>query len=163
MRDHALRIEELLSSSPPGPSNSQPDNPYPTSYVADGLEKLIQLFDDVLQEGYCEDHDSLFLPDHLPDDPTCHYCGGSLFLSYFSCAGTCFDLETDSPRLDVSIRICSACYVEGRSCSCKEMNPTRLCNFSDILKERNDAASTLSNYLASRLVHVDHLGAISER
>ena len=131
--------------------------------VAEELRNLIQLFDDVLLEGYADDHDSLFLPDRVGDNPTCDYCGASLFLSYFVCASVCFDLETDAPCVDTSIKVCGGCYVEGRSCTCKDMNPRRLRNFSDMLQERNDAASVLSEYLASRSVQTDGLGEISER
>ncbi|KAF9642821.1 hypothetical protein BDM02DRAFT_3192626 [Thelephora ganbajun] len=156
MKSHALRINEFLSGL-------DLDTPHSIPRMANELQKLIRLFDDVLLEGYSDDHDSLFLPDHTEHNPTCHYCGASLFLSYFDCAGVCFDLETDSPRVDMSTRVCSACYVEGRFCACKSMTPRRLRNFSNVLRERNDAVSTLTSYSASRLVQIDDLGEISER
>jgi hypothetical protein len=162
MKSHASKIKGLLSGSPTRLSDPHPDEHSPILRMADGLRKLILLFDHILLEGYCDDHDSIFLPEHMPRDPTCHYCGASLFLSYFSCAGMCFDLETDSPRFDMSIRVCGACYVEGRSCACMNMTPRRLRDFSDILRERNDAASTLSN-LASCLASVDDLSETSEK
>lgn len=163
MKSHTSRVKEFHPDPPSGPSLSHPDDCHPISRMADELRELIQLFDDILLEGYSDDHASLFLPDYMARDPTCHYCGSSLFLSYFSCGGTCFDLETDSPHTDTSIRVCGACYVEGRSCDCEAMNPRRLRNFSKILQERNDAASTLSDFLASRLAPVDDLSEISER
>jgi hypothetical protein len=127
------------------------------------LQKLIHLFDDVLLEGYSNNHDTLFLPTNLGHNPTCQYCGSSLFLSYFECANTCFDLETSSPQVDMIIRVCGPCYVEGRFCACKEMTPRRLHNFSIMLQERNDSVVTLSNYLASHLAPMGDLSEISER
>lgn len=163
MKSHALRISESLSDSSLETPNSRIDNHSPIPRVAGELQKLIRLFDDVLLEQYSDDHDSLFLPDHTGHNPTCHYCGTSLFLSYFDCAGVCFDLETDPHLVDLSIRVCGTCYVEGRFCACKNMTPRRLRNFSDILRERNNAASTLSNYAASRSEQIHDLGEISER
>jgi hypothetical protein len=163
MKSHASGIKQSLTGSSPTPSDSHPNTSHSIPRMAGELQELIRLFDDVLLEGYSDDHDSLFLPDHMACDPTCHYCGASLFLSYFSCTGMCFDLETDSPRVDMSIRVCGACYVEGRSCACKDMNPRRLQNFSDALRERNDAARTLSEYSTSHSASVDNLCEISEK
>lgn len=163
MKSHASRVKEFLSRSLSEPSSSSLDTCDSVPRVANELRKLIRLFDDVLLEGYSDDHDSLFLPNHIGDNPTCNYCGASLFLSYFNCAGVCFDLETDSPRMDMSIRVCAGCYVEGRSCACKDMTPKRIRSFSHALQERNDAASVLSNYSASCSVQADDLGEITER
>ena len=163
MKSHASKINEFLSGSFPESSGSRLDIRNSTPRVAGELQKLIQLFDDVLLEGYSIDHDSLFLPDHMGSNPTCHYCGASLFLSYFDCATVCFDLETVSPRVDTSMRVCGACYIEGRSCTCRKMTPRRLRDFSSMLQERNSAASVLSRYLVSHSVQVDDLGEISER
>ena len=163
MKSHASRINAFLSHPSPELADPSPDAPDSTPRVANELRKLIRLFDDVLLEAYSDDHDSLFLPNHIGDNPTCHYCGASLFLSYFTCAGVCFDLETDTPHVDTSIKVCGGCYVEGRFCACKDMNPKRLRNFADMLRDRNDAASMLSKYSASRSIQVDDLGEISER
>ena len=162
MKSHASRINEFLSRSSPEPSGSCLDTGSSISRVADELQKLIRLFDDVLLEGYSDDHDTLFLPDQAGHNPTCQYCGAPLFLSYFNCAGVCFNLEIE-PHGDISINVCGACYVEGRFCACRAMTPKRLHDFSNLLRERNDAANTLSNYLAPRSVQTDDLGEISER
>ena len=163
MKSHASRINQFLSRSLSEPSDSSLDTRDSIPRVAHQLRKLILLFDDVLLEGYSDDHDSLFLPNHMQTNPTCHYCGTYLFLSYFNCAGVCFDLETDSPRADTSIRVCGGCYVEGRFCACKDMTPKRLRSFSRTLQERNEAATALSDYSVTRSVGADDLGEISER
>lgn len=163
MKSHASRINEFLSVSLLESPDSCIDTHHSIPRVAGELQRLIRLFDDVLLEEYSDDHGSLFLPDHMGHNPTCHYCGTSLFLSYFDCAGVCFDLETDSPRVDMSIRVCGTCYVEGRFCACKNMTPRRLRNFSNMLQERNNAVNILSNYSTSRSTQIDNLGEISER
>ena len=163
MKSHASRINEFLPPSSLEPADSPLDTSDPIPHVVDELRTLIRLFDDVLLEAYSDDHDSLFLPNHTGDNPRCHYCGAFLFLSYFICGGVCFDLETDAPHVDTSIKVCGGCYVEGRSCACKDMSPKRLHSFSDMLRERNDAAEALFKYLASRSVQADDLGEISER
>lgn len=163
MKDHASIINEFSPGSSPEQSASHIPSRHSTSRMAAELQTLIRLFDDVLLEGYSNNHDTLSLPTNIECNPTCNYCGASLFLSYFNCAGTCLDLETDSPRVYMSIRVCGPCYVEGRFCSCKEMTPMRLRDFSSMLRERNGAATTLANYLASHPVMVNDLGEISER
>ena len=161
MKAHTLRIDGFLASSPES-SGSHSDPHHPIPRTADELQKLIRLFDDILLEGYSDNHHSLFLPDHMGHNPTCNYCGASLFLSYFDCAGVCFDLEVDPTHRDMSIRVCVTCYVEGRFCACRDMTPRRLHNLSDILQERNNAVNILSNYLASHSAQSDDLIEISE-
>lgn len=164
MKSHASMISEFSSGSlPERVSASNIDSQYFIPRVAVELQKLIQLFDDVLLEGYSNNHDTLFLPTNVGNNPTCHYCSASLFLSYFGCAGMCLDLDGDFSEGDMSIRVCGTCYVEGRFCGCGGMTPTRLRDFSTMLRERNDAAIALSNYLASRPVFAGDLGEISER
>lgn len=163
MKSHAAIISEFSSGSLP--STSHFDGHHSIPRVGTELKRLIQLFDDVLLEGYSENHDTLILRAKVGRNPICHYCGASLFLSYFECAITCFDfdLETNSPLADRPIRVCGPCYVEGRSCACKDMNPMRLRNFSIMLRERNESANALSNYLASHSAPGGCLGEISER
>ena len=163
MKSHTSELKEFHSGSSPEPSGSNPDTSYFISRGAGELRKLIRLFDHVLLEGYSDGHDSLSLPDYMEPCPTCHCCGASLFLSYFSCFGLCCDVEVDTPHLDMSIRVCGACYIDGRSCACRKMTPRRLRCFSDILQERNAAASTLSNHLTSCSTSVDNLDEITER
>jgi len=163
MKSHALKMKEILSVSPPESSDSHIDTNHSNMRLADELRKLIEMFDNVLLEGYCGDHDSLFLRDFGSHKPTCHYCGAFLFLSYFNCAGLCFDLTTDTSRVDSSIRVCGACYVEGRFCACRKMSPKRLQSFSGMLQERNEVAKTLSIYYASNEIQTDDLGEVSER
>ena len=162
MKSYTSMINESLSDTPLAPPDSSPDLRNALSHIADGLQKLIRSFDEVLLDGYSEDHDSLFLADYIEENRTCDYCGTHLFLSYFSCDGVCFDLETVASLVDLSIVVCGACYVEGRSCVCRDMVPRRLHNFSDLLRERNDATSALSKYSASRS-DVNAVDAISER
>ena len=132
------------------------------SRMAEGLRRLIQLFDEVLLEEYSDDHDSLLLLDDTTCNPACDFCGSLLFLSYFRCTGMCLDLDRDSFDYP-SMRLCGACYVEGRLCTCGEMAPNRLGSFSDMLQERNLAASLLSKCSSPHSTVVDDPGELSER
>lgn len=163
MKSHASTLRGFSSSSLPGLSASHIDGHHSMSRVAAELQKLIQIFDDILLEGYSNNHDTLSLPANVGRNPTCHYCGASLFLSYFDCAGTCLDLGADFLHVNMSIRVCGPCYVEGRFCECREMAPKRLRDFSILLRERNDIAITLSDYLTSCPESTGGLGEISER
>lgn len=161
MKSHASIIREFSSGSLPSAPHFDDHHSIPRVGVE--LQRLIQLFDDVLLEGYSDNHDTLPLASYVGRNPTCHYCGASLFLSYFECAGTCFDLETESPLTDRSIRVCGPCYVEGRFCACKEMTPKRLRDFDTVLHERNTSTIALLKYLASNGGPTGNLGEISER
>ena len=120
------------------------------------------MFDEVLLEEYSDDHESLPLLDNPVCDPTCDFCGSSLFLSYFRCTGICLDHSSDS--LDrPSIRLCGACYVEGRLCTCGQMAPERLGSFSDMLQERNIAADVLSKHSSPHSTRIDDPGESSVR
>lgn len=114
------------------------------------LRTLLQLFDEVLLEGYCKDHGSLALVDHASSEPACHFCGSCLFLSCFHCTGGCSNSERDFLSGNLSIFICSTCYVEGRTCGCGNMEPGRLSSFSQMLQDRNNALDVLSRSQVAR-------------
>ncbi|GJE95153.1 hypothetical protein PsYK624_113340 [Phanerochaete sordida] len=82
----------------------------------------------------------------------CDFCGSDIFQSYFECS-SCRpfnaededDMRSDEEtRLGDGVLICPPCYVEGRTCSCTEMKPGQCRPFTDLLRDRNDAAALLS-------------------
>jgi len=126
-------IQDLASLPPEGPSRNvdRPKHGFRTSC------KLIQLFDDVLQEEYSQEHESLPLIHQTEQSPTCNFCGCKPFLSVFRCSGGCgIDKST-------AATVCPSCFVEGRTCICGDMAPSRLRSFSTVLEQRNLAAATL--------------------
>jgi hypothetical protein len=127
------------------------------------LQILLQLFDEVLLEEYCRDHESLDLINHTPSDPVCHFCGSCLFLSCFRCVNSCLDPEWNSLPGISSIYICPTCYVEGRTCGCGNMRPERFSSLSDMVEVRNRAAEALSKFHLAQGVQTKDFAQISER
>jgi len=131
-------IQHLASPPTEGPSRNSdhPERDIETS------TKLIQLFDDVLQEEYGREHDSLPLIPRTSQPPTCDFCGANLFLSVFQCMGKCGADEVSHPR-NTAPTVCPSCFVEGRTCICGDMSPSRLQSFSTVLEQRNLAAAAV--------------------
>lgn len=132
------RIRDLASLSPEGPSQNGDGAEHDTRTST----KLIQLFDNVLQEEYSQDHQSLPLIDQTPHPRTCDYCDGNLFLSAFQCTGRC-GIDEAAHSQNIAAMVCPACFVEGRVCICGRMTPARLRSFSTILEQRNIAAAAV--------------------
>ena len=128
----------------------------PLAGIAQDLNTLVRLFDEILQEEYCDDHGSLDYAEIRQDHSTCDFCGSCLFLSAFLCH-TCSQ-ETASPVL-----ICAGCYIEGRTCRCDTMSPVRLGDFPGVLRDRNNAVASLSRSSHFHHVPVEGLVEGSER
>lgn len=80
----------------------------------------------------------------------CDFCGADIFQSYFECMD-CRPFhaedswsESGEPQLGDGVLICPPCYVEGRTCSCRVMDPGQCRPFADLLRDRNEAARLLS-------------------
>lgn len=154
----ALVIHTTALDSPPTPELDG----LSLQQITKCLRTLLQLFDEVLLEGYCRDHESLALVDHLSNEQACHFCGSCLFLSCFRCIGGCSNSERDSLPGNSSICVCPACYVEGRTCGCGNMDPERLSGLSHMLQDRNHAADALSKFQLAHGVQMQELLEISE-
>ena len=139
-------IRRLASHPPKGPSrnNDHLERDIETS------TKLIQLFDDVLQEEYSQGHDSLPLIPQTSQPQTCDFCGANMFLSAFQCTGKCKVDKVSHPRNATPV-VCPACFVEGRTCFCGNMSPSRLQSFSTALEQRNSAAAAVRRLQGSKV------------
>ncbi|KZT56402.1 hypothetical protein CALCODRAFT_555925 [Calocera cornea HHB12733] len=71
---------------------------------------------------------------------SCDFCGADIFQSYFECR----DCDEDGNE---PVTICSACYVEGRSCVCEVMQPVHVRPFKMLLEARNTAVAVLNQCL----------------
>jgi hypothetical protein len=144
-------IQDLASLLPEGP----PRNIDRCKYDIGTSCKLIQLFDNVLQEEYSQEHGSLPLIHRTEKPPTCDFCGCNLFLSVLRCSGGCGIDETTAAT------ICPSCFVEGRTCICGNMIPSRFRSFSTVLEQRNLAAATLRSLqdpdMEGPMIHLDDL------
>lgn len=151
---HTIAVDQLTPLS----TGSAPQQEFPLSGVAQDLGTLVRLFDEMLQDDYCSGHGSLNVADlqELSLSSACSFCGACLFLSGFLCGGCSRD--RNMPML-----LCAGCYVEGRSCRCDTMSPVRLGNFPNMLRDRNNAISSLCNTANLHCVPTEGLVEISER
>ena len=71
----------------------------------------------------------------------CDFCGADIFHSLFQC-----NLGDEcSERRNEPFIVCSACYVDGRSCLCTDMSPYRLHPFTELLESRQRAIDALNS------------------
>lgn len=131
-------IQKLASLPLEGPSQNGDHIRYSTETSA----RLIQLFDNVLQEDYSREHSSLRIIPQSSKPLGCDFCGGNLFLSAFLCAGKC-GIDEITHSQNVTLAVCPTCFVEGRTCLCGKMTPVRLGSFSFALQARNLAAAII--------------------
>lgn len=152
-------IQQILRSQPDA-SHSQPDLDLIARVegLSADLQKLLALFDEVLQQEYSRDHKKI--PNVSITSPnerrTCDFCAADIFHSFFSCI-PCGASEGDSeepPDLSEGLLICSGCYAEGRSCGCGKMQPVQCGSFVELWNLRNSAASTIHE--AHELGMIDH-------
>ena len=71
----------------------------------------------------------------------CDFCGADIFQSFFECR-RCRSSDDDL-QLGDGLLICPACYVEGRTCLCEDMQPLQCRPFSVLLDDRNRAVEAL--------------------
>ncbi|KAF9642261.1 hypothetical protein BDM02DRAFT_3273532 [Thelephora ganbajun] len=147
---HIAAVDQLILH----PMNSTSHQESPLSAVRRDLNTLVRLFDEILQEDYCSNHGLLDSVD-LQRPLTCSFCGSCLFLSCFFCRGC-------SQPGGVPVLLCAGCYIEGRSCRCDVMNPIRLGDFSDALRDRNNAVNSLSKASDLHRVPPEGLVEVSE-
>jgi len=55
-----------------------------------------------------------------------------------SCAGQS-SIAHEEMKVGDGIAICPLCYIEGRSCKCRTMQPSQCRRFDDLLKTRDEA------------------------
>jgi hypothetical protein len=112
--------------------------------LASDLHRLLDLFDDVLQQEFCSDHENLPYLSYDHFGSVCDFCGSDIFQSFFHC---------DSCSSQESLFICPACYIEGRTCKCGSMEVGQIGRFADLLGDRNKVAQAL---------HEVHLAELSD-
>lgn len=153
------------------PMSSSRDEPLPLSgfkldnklRLANEIERLINLFDDVLVEEFCKEHEqmphmtassvSVAYPDGLSGEGvsrvTCDFCDTDVFQSFFECQKCVRSTSPDAMDTATThearggLVICASCYVEGRTCQCEVMQPMQCRPFSELLRDRNRAMEVL--------------------
>lgn len=108
------------------------------------LKDLLTLYDSILVEEYEPGHKGMV------SGPTsrrpsvdediclpCDFCGCDIFQSFFGCG----------PYIDGCV-VCPGCYVEGRSCKCKnaKMQPMQYRDFQQLVDVRTNAVNAVARY-----------------
>ena len=73
----------------------------------------------------------------------CDFCGADIFQSFFECR-RCRADDAEEVQIGDGLLVCPTCYVEGRTCSCDDMEPRQCRPFDVLLQDRNEAASVLA-------------------
>lgn len=104
------------------------------------VRRLLGIVDEILGvESYPEDDQLPFLEDQPMADLTCASCGGEIFRTAFCCVGTCLRDGKTEVTARSQIIICPLCFVDGRVCSCNNMQPVRIRAMSTLMETRNIA------------------------
>jgi hypothetical protein len=118
------------------------------------IARLIELLDDVLEQEYSTQHRRLrqvtnsFVPGG--HGHVCDFCGADIFLSFFQCDSCSSGDGSEDP-----ICLCPACFVEGRTCKCRSMEPVKCGNFRELLRNRNNAMLKLRDAREAELCDED--------
>ena len=111
------------------------------------MKKLLGIVNEIIGvESYPDDDQLPSFEDQLPSfesrpvvDLACASCGGEVFQVAFDCKSTCLrDDETGTSSGNKGV-ICPLCFVEGRTCSCGEMQPVRVREIGPLVETRDMA------------------------
>ncbi|KAF5358337.1 hypothetical protein D9756_001403 [Leucocoprinus leucothites] len=130
---------------------SQPFDTIQKSIVSRQLTSVLRLYDYILKEEYSSKGTSLSgsreesevsnpnlrLADEMQ---TCDFCGADIFQSYFQCLG-----ESTSKPGEEGFIVCPGCYVEGRTCACREMRERERQSFEVLFNARWSAIQALTD------------------
>lgn len=133
LMSHTMAVDQFVSHEV-DPALHQESALFTT---AQDFYTLVRLFDEILQDDYCSSHATLDTIDNQERPLSCSFCGTCLFLSGFFC-------KECSQGSSTPVLLCAGCYVDGRSCRCDAMDPIRLGDFMDALRDRNNAVGSLS-------------------
>lgn len=101
----------------------------------DTLRELIPLLDEIFTAEYDPDHASIqrYTGSQIP---VCDFCAADIFQSFFECR---YCANTDG-----AYQLCACCYVEGRNCICRGLQPVQRFSLDTLLDQRNQAAALVS-------------------
>lgn len=111
------------------------------------LHAVANLFGGIIESEWHPDNDRIGVLDGEPS-PTCDFCGADIFQSFFECEN-CFETGSNSSSPTPAYSICAGCYVEGRSCQCRVMQPRQCRGFAVLFSLYNDAAERLNQWAST--------------
>lgn len=112
------------------------ENVSPTDMLE--MRRLLGIVDEILIAESYPDADQLPpFEEQPPVDLTCAACGGEIFRTALRCEGTCLRDEKTETSARNQVIICPLCFVDGRSCSCRDMQPVRVREMGPLTEARN--------------------------
>ncbi|KAJ3568645.1 hypothetical protein NP233_g5586 [Leucocoprinus birnbaumii] len=131
---------------------AQPFDSIQKSVMAQQLKEVLGLYDYILKQEYSNkgsslvgmkdeansintDSGALKLADEMQ---TCDFCGADIFQSYFECRG-----KSPVRPDEAGFIICPGCFVEGRTCACRDMRERERQSFNILFNARWNAIQAL--------------------
>jgi hypothetical protein len=106
------------------------------------VEEMLPLHQRLLCESYDPHHDSYEIVNF--NGESCDFCGACLWFCAMRCTSCIKPLDDASPEMHHAFLLCPACYVDGRSCPCKVMEPVQTGSFQELLDLENKAVELLN-------------------
>src|ERR1700761_2133004 len=101
------------------------------------LEEILPLYRRLLYESY-DTHNASYEIISF-DGEFCDFCGACLWFCAMRCT-SCINLSDEGTAgTHQAFLLCPACYVDGRSCFCKVMEPVQTGYFHELLDLENKA------------------------
>ena len=112
-------------------------------YLVSNIRELLVVFDRILADEESDTHSNDSSPDEAnsTENIVCDICGSDVFQGFFECR-TC--IEVDSA--EGGYVVCPGCYVEGRSCEHRIMQPMQCRPFKSLLNMRIEAIQVVDMY-----------------
>ena len=128
-------------------------DPSPSSII--DLQKLLRMFEEIVDLEFYPDYDQLALESLA--DISCASCGGEIFLTLFSCGGTCV---ANSKTGKNGVIVCPLCFIDGRTCSCGEMRPLRVREMDPLVELRTEAQALIRGNAERLFLSESELNAV---
>ena len=107
------------------------------------LEQGFKILDEIISSTYCPQDDQLPTIELTLLPPPCSFCGGELFRAIFRCVNSCVCDDATAGPQDSKILICDLCFIDGRACRCKSMEPCRLQPLDELIELRTSIVNIL--------------------
>lgn len=110
---------------------------------ASQLKEFLPLYHRMLVENY-DTHWKTYPIRNFEGD-SCDCCGADIWQSAMICGACTASPAPGTDDIRPTIIICSPCYVDGRSCPCRIMQPSQARPFDELLHMANKAIALLQN------------------
>ncbi|KAK7054755.1 hypothetical protein VNI00_003218 [Paramarasmius palmivorus] len=127
------------------------------------LATFLHLFDDILRDEYSPHHKAMSTLPSPSSNLSCDFCGADIFHGFLHC-GKC--VNEPSENIVDGFLLCPGCFVEGRTCKCRDLRPVQCQAFENLLDARRKAQDALELFYSEnrdfRAVKLKPEGAYTE-